>query len=73
MMIIGIGGTTERAIRRRGELLNEIEPARGGDRGNAATGGRSPIASRKAAADATSIRRPAQKDASRCQRARDQC
>jgi hypothetical protein len=33
-----------RAIRRCGELLKEIQPASGGDRGNGATGGRPPIA-----------------------------
>ena len=40
-----------RAERRCGELLRQVEPAQGGDRGNAATGGRPPIGSRKAAAD----------------------
>jgi hypothetical protein len=46
---------TARAIRRLGVLLKEIEPARGGDRGNGATGGRPPDASRDAAADAAEI------------------
>jgi hypothetical protein len=32
-----------------GELAKRIEPAKGGDRGNAATGGRPPIGSRKSA------------------------
>jgi hypothetical protein len=40
-----------RAERRCGELLRQIEPAQGGDRGNSATGGRPPVGSRKAAAD----------------------
>lgn len=40
-----------RAERRCGELLKQIEPAQGGDRGNSATGGRPPVGSRKAAAD----------------------
>ena len=39
-----------RAIQRCGELLQAIPPARGGDRGNAATGGRSPIGTRARAA-----------------------
>lgn len=39
-----------RAIRRCGELLNAIEAAKGGDRGNGATGGRTPIAQTRTSA-----------------------
>jgi hypothetical protein len=44
-----------RAIERGGELLMAVKAARGGDRGNAATGGRSPIASRKALANGAGL------------------
>lgn len=44
-----------RAVERGGELLEQVKPARGGDRGNAATGGRPPFASRKAAAEAAGL------------------
>lgn len=39
-----------RAIRRAGELLKQIEPQQGGNRGNAATGGRPPVAETRAKA-----------------------
>ncbi len=39
-----------RAIARCGALLRSIAPARGGDRGNSATGGRSPVGTRTSAA-----------------------
>src|SRR5260370_38737707 len=39
-----------RAIRRCGELLREIEPAKGGARGNAATGPRRPVAATRTSA-----------------------
>jgi hypothetical protein len=40
--------TQARAIRRCGQLLKQIPSQQGGDRGNAATGGRSPIAETRA-------------------------
>lgn len=55
-----------RAERRAGELLKQIEPARGGDRGNSATGGRPPVGeSRKAAADAAGLSEHQRKQALR--------
>ena len=46
-----------RAVRRAGELLREIEPARGGDRGNQyrQRDGADPLPSRKSAADAAGL------------------
>jgi hypothetical protein len=44
-----------RAVRRCGELLKQVEPAQGGDRGNSATGGRPPVGSRKAAAESAGL------------------
>jgi len=44
-----------RAVRRTGELAKMIEPAKGGNRGNAATGGRPPIGSRKSAANCAGL------------------
>lgn len=54
MMIIGIAGVIN-LTRLCQSAADDIESAKGGDRGNAATGGRSPVASRKAAADAPGI------------------
>jgi hypothetical protein len=52
-----------RAIRREGELLKEIEPAKGGDRKS--TGGRPPFDSRKSVAQAAGLSENQQKTALR--------
>jgi hypothetical protein len=44
-----------RALERGGELLAAVKAARGGDRGNAATGGRPPVGSRKAMANSAGL------------------
>jgi len=44
-----------RSVRQMGLLLKQIEPQQGGDRGNSATGGRPPVGSRKAAAEAAGL------------------
>jgi len=55
-----------RAIRRCGELLKAIEPAKGGDRGNAATGGRLPVGeTRKSVATSAGLSKDQQKQALR--------
>jgi hypothetical protein len=54
-----------RAIRRCGVLLEQIKPARGGDRGNAATGGRPPVGSRKKSATKAGLSEHQRKTAQR--------